>query len=192
MRKANKASDKAADYLKYKEALKTANKLIEKRKRIGLLILFGINTGLRYSDLSKIHDRDIERAIKNNNELILIEKKTGKKRIIYLNNIILEAYSKFPQVGYLFRSQKGSIFDISYINKVLKTLFKDAEYKNISTHSLRKTFARTLYDNAPDKEDALIRLNNILNHQKLSDTRIYLGITKEENNLLYKSFESFV
>lgn len=191
-KKGYKASDKAADYLVYLEAKETAERLIKQRKRIGLLIMFGINTGLRYSDLSKIHDRDIERARINNNELVLFEKKTGKKRIIYLNSHCLDAYNKFPQVGYLFRSQKGSVFDISYINKVLKKLFKFDESKNVSTHSLRKTFARTLYDNAPNKEDALVRLNGILNHSEIADTRIYLGITKEENNQLYKSFESFV
>lgn len=190
-KKGYKASDKAADYLVYLEAKETAERLIKQRKRIGLLIMFGINTGLRYSDLSKIHDRDIERARINNNELVLFEKKTGKKRIIYLNSLCLDAYDKFPKVGYLFRSQKGSVFDISYINKVLKKLFKFDESKNVSTHSLRKTFARTLYDNAPDKEDALVRLNGILNHAEISDTRIYLGITKEENNQLYKSLESF-
>lgn len=190
-KKAYKSSDKAADYLVYLEAKETAENLIKKGKRIGLLIMFGINVGLRYSDLSKLHDRDIEAARRNNNELVLFEKKTGKKRIIYLNSLCLDAYDKFPKVGYLFRSQKGSVFDISYINKVLKKLFKFDESKNVSTHSLRKTFARTLYDNAPDKEDALVRLNGILNHAEISDTRIYLGITKEENNQLYKSLESF-
>lgn len=106
-KKGYKASDKAADYLVYLEAKETAERLIKQRKRIGLLIMFGINTGLRYSDLSKIHDRDIERARINNNELVLFEKKTGKKRIIYLNSHCLDAYNKFPQVGYLFRSQKA-------------------------------------------------------------------------------------
>lgn len=188
----SKKAYQAADFLNYNDAMNVANDLIRKRKRIGLLILFGVNLGLRYSDLSKLHDRDIEAARKNNNELILFEIKTGKRRIIMLNDKVLEAYDKFPQVGYLFRSQKGSVFDISYINKVLKKLFKTNDSMNISSHSLRKTFARTIYNQAENKEDALIRLSNILNHRSIADTRIYLGITKEENNKIYKSLETLV
>ena len=88
-KKGRKISDKTSDYLNYLEAKHTAEELIKNNKRIGLLIMFGINTGLRYSDLSKLHDRDIEAARANNNELLLIEKKTKKKRIIYLNSLEL-------------------------------------------------------------------------------------------------------
>lgn len=176
----------ASDYLCRKIAFKKANDLIKDKSRLGLLILFGINTGLRYCDLSVLHDRDIKRAIENNNELVIIERKTNKKRVIYLNQMLIDNYNKYPKVGYLFLSNKRQVYDISNVNRRLKKIFKDEDNKNISTHSLRKTFARTYYDSAPNKEDALIRLSQMLNHSTLAMTRIYLGINKEEQNEIYK------
>lgn len=184
-----KGIDYTSDYLDYATALEVGQSLIGDEKRIGLLIVFGINTGLRYSDLSRIHDDDIRKALKNNNVMTLTEKKTKKKRSVYLNRICIEAWQQFPHIGYLFLSQKRSIFTLDYINRVLKPLFKTPVKQNISTHSLRKTFARTYYDNAHDKEDALIKLSDIFNHESIAITRRYLGLTKEEINAIYKHFE---
>lgn len=180
------------DYLCYKTAYKTAVELIHKNKRMGLLIMFGINTGLRYSDLVRLSDDDIKKAKDNNNELILIEKKTKKRRIIKLNSLTLESYDKFDKIGHLFISQKGSRFDISNVNRHLKKYFKTEKKQNISTHSLRKTFARTYYDNSEDKEHALIKLSEILNHSNIGYTRIYLGLTKEETNEVYDNLTKLI
>ena len=180
----------AADYLDYKEAYKIALELIAEQKRIGLLIMFGINCGLRYSDLIKLTDADIQKARANNNELILTEQKTKKRRCVYLNESVLNAYEKYPQIGNLFQSQKKSLYDISYINKQLKKLFKTDKKRNVSTHSLRKTFARTSYNLAQDKEHELIKLSELLNHSSTQMTRLYLGITKEEINDIYNNIQN--
>lgn len=187
-----KGKDHTSDFIDYKEAFKTAEELINQKHRMGLLIMIAINTGLRYSDLKVLHDRDIARALNNNNELVIIEQKTGKKRIVYLNKFVIDAYNKYPKIGPLFISQKRSVYDISQVNRVLKKLFRTREKWNISTHSLRKTFARTFYDNAEDKEDSLVMLSQIFNHETTAVTRRYLGITKEEKNAVYKHFESLI
>lgn len=187
-----KGIDYTSDYLDFETAYKKGYELIDKNKRLGLLIIFGINTGLRYSDLSRIHDKDIEHALNNNSVMTLTEKKTGKKRQVFLNQLCFDAYSKFPKIGYLFVSQKRSIFSIDYVNRELKKFFRTPIKRNVSTHSLRKTFARTYYENSHDKEDALIKLSDIFNHENTAITRRYLGLTKEEINAIYKHFEILV
>lgn len=187
-----KGSYTTTDYLDFQHVYKTADQLIKKNKRLGLLIMFGINTGLRYSDLSRLTDDHIEKAKKNNNELILNEVKTGKRRIIKLNKLVLNSYDRFDKIGPLFVSQKGNVFDISGVNKHLKKLFKDDKCKNVSTHSLRKTFSRTYYNNASDKEHALVKLSEILNHSSIGYTRVYLGIAKEETNEIYDNLVNLV
>lgn len=181
-----------SDYLDYKEAYLKGNELIEQRNRLGLLIIFGINLGLRYSDLSRLHDKDIQKAFDNNNVLVITEKKTKKKRAMKLNNIVIESYNKFPKIGYLFLSNQFKVYDISYVNKALKKHFRARTNLQVSTHSMRKTFGRTVYNSASNKEDALVKLSNILNHRDLSTTRIYLGIRQDEEAKIYQSFEQLI
>lgn len=185
-----------SDYLNYKEAYLKASELIEENNRLGLLIMFGINLGLRYCDLCRLHDEDLQKAFENDNILTITEKKNSTRkdtrRKIKLNNIVIESYNKFPKIGHLFLSNQFKIYDISYVNKALKKHFKDKPHLQISTHSMRKTFARTFYDSAENKEDALIKLSKIFNHKDISTTRLYLGITQQEEAEVYKSFENLI
>ena len=82
--------------------------------KYGLLFKFGLNTGLRISDILPIKANDIFNTnwcFKNH--LILKEKKTGKEKKIKLNNalrICIQSYVKNQKLSldnYLFHSQKG-------------------------------------------------------------------------------------
>lgn len=181
-----------SDYLDYEKAFKTALNLIKQHNRIGLYIMFQINTGLRYSDLKKLSDKDINEAIKNDNHLKIKEQKTKKEREILLNNYVLKCYEIFPKVGYLFKTQKGTVHTAQNLNQQLKKIFADEDKINISTHSLRKTFSRKFYDEAENKEDALVMLSDILNHSDTKITRRYLGITRDEISNIYKGFEGYI
>ena len=181
-----------SDYLNFEQAYKVANNLIKNNERIGLYIMFQINTGLRYSDLKGLTDEDIKRAELNGNHLRIIEKKTKKKREIFLNYYVLSAYKKFPQVGYLFRTQKGTAPTAQNLNQRLKKIFNESEFLNVSTHSLRKTFSRKYYDKADNKEEALIYLCDLLNHSTIKMTKVYLGIRREELSNIYKGFETYI
>ena len=56
---------------------------------------------------------------------------------------------------------------------------------NISSHTLRKTFGRRVYNNNNESEKALIYLSEMFNHTSLAVTRLYLGIRQEELNEIY-------
>jgi hypothetical protein len=61
--------------------------------------------------------------------------------------------------------------------------------KNISTHSLRKSGARFIWELNTKSDESLIKLSMVLNHSSTSITRRFLGITKEEIADIYEGFE---
>jgi len=186
--------NKTSDYLDFDKVLNKGLSLLNDRKkcRIGFYLIFSINTGLRISDVLNIKHKDLLE-----DSLIINEKKTQKQREIALNQVVKDSYSKlitilkeqgigFSQDDYIFMSQKGSTFRTQTINGVLKSIFKDKRLQ-ISSHSLRKAFARRVYENLNESEDALVLLSDIFRHSSISITRRYLGIRKETISNVYLS-----
>lgn len=175
-----------ADYLPWNEAMMLVKKLYrDGRYRDSMMVATGFMTGLRISDILRLTFADIL-----NNEILTInEKKTGKRREIPLS----KDYKKhvedcFKALGLsdstkpMFLSYQGSVITIQMVNKTLHGL-KDRynlSVDHFTSHSLRKTFARRIYDTATDREYALIKLGSVLGHSNVSITRRYLGIKREE------------
>ncbi|WP_035142817.1 tyrosine-type recombinase/integrase, partial [Schnuerera ultunensis] len=85
-----------------------------KDPKYGLLFKFGLNTGLRISDILPLRVKDVYNENGQFKEyLILEEQKTSKEKKIKLNNAIrknLDDYVSNQQLGqndYLFHSRKG-------------------------------------------------------------------------------------
>jgi len=184
--------NKTSDYINFDTALNTGKKLLndDKKCRIGFYIVFSINAGLRVSDVLNIRHIDL-----HGDELILNEKKTGKKRIITFNDNVKKAYSKLLEVlnnqgvkvndeDFIFVSQKNTTYKTQSINVILKQVFNSKKL-SISSHSLRKAWARRVYDNNNQTESSLVLLSDILNHSNIANTRRYLGIRKETIENVY-------
>lgn len=178
-----------SDFIEFDRALNEGFRLIrgeDHQKRIlGLYIVVSINLGLRIGDLLSLTWEQLRK-----DEVVLIEKKTGKKRVLPVNQHIRSAVNLFdPQAeGPIFISQKRSVYSIQSINVLLKEVFaREAKTLSISSHSLRKTFSVAVYRKLGETESALVYLSEILNHTSLKVTRIYLGIRKQEINNIYLS-----
>lgn len=200
-RQNRKGVSTSSDYINFDTAMRTGVKLLQddKKKIVGLYIIFSINTGLRVSDVLGISWRELLHPISKGNDAFIsvLESKTkdtkkeSKPRIIKLNDAILKALSSFDVIDAnldkkVFISQKNSVFSVQQLNRILKDVFsKESKEYNISTHSLRKTFGRQVYENNNQSEHALIKLSDIFQHSKLSITRLYLGIRQSEINDIY-------
>lgn len=149
----------------------------------GLLIICGCNFGLRIGDLLKLDWNDLK-----GDEFQLIESKTKKIRTIQINDNVKQATSHFKgsltfdKGGYPFISQKGSVYSIQQVNRLIKKVFKG---KRISSHSLRKSFGRRVWDANGRNDEALLYLSEIFNHSNTNVTRRYLGIREEEIKNIY-------
>lgn len=176
-----KGSHTTSDYIPFEKAESKANDLIRSNDILGLYIMVAINTGLRIGDILKLRFEDF-----NGSELILIEGKTKKRRIIALNDRLKESFNRFNGTGFIFVSQKGTVYARQSINRMLKKHF-DSKSINVSSHSLRKSFGRRVYENNNESEKALMKLSELFNHSTLAITRKYLGLRQEELNEVYLS-----
>lgn len=165
-----------------------------------LLFALGFYTGLRISDILRLTWGQISGV----RSFEVAEKKTGKVREIKVNEdlaaIIREAKTAVIRGGEIaadaapiFTSKKGraigSQLTVVGANIRIKQVLGDYGIKaqNPSSHTLRKTFARRVYDLNGQTEDALIVLSQILNHNGPAMTRKYIGITRERIADIYLS-----
>ena len=176
----------ASDYINFDTALNTGLRLLNepKKQKLGLYILTAIYTGLRTGDIQRLTWNDF-----NSDTLTIQEEKTGKFRTIQINENLKKAINKVGSgSGLIFVSQKKSVYTTQALNRMLKEAFsKQAKSENISTHSLRKTFGRRVYDMLNQSEHALTLLSDIFSHSNVQITRIYLGLKQEEFNSVYLS-----
>ena len=182
-----KYSTTTADYLVWSEAMNLIRKLAKDGNyKMSLLIAIGCFTGLRISDILALRWNQIL----NVDEFTVIEKKTSKQRTLRLNpqlqKHIQECYEQIKPIGVkapILVSQKGTIYTIQAINRILKDIKKKyrLKIKNFSCHSLRKTFGRQVYNmNSENSELTLIKLMELFNHSNVAITKRYLGLRQEE------------
>lgn len=158
----------------------------DKEYKFSLLIGMGAFTGLRISDILSIRWCDVL----DKEVLHLNEKKTDKHRSIKLNNelkeLIKESYQLMgnPPIDELvFVNKYGTKqINVQWVNVKLKELFEKYSIKttNPSTHCLRKSFGRKVWENNNYSEKSLVLLSEIFNHSSVQITKKYLGIKEEE------------
>ena len=151
-----------------------------KNENFGFYIVVAIHTGLRIGDILKLKRKNFEDGVYQ-----LREQKTGKAKTLPFNKKVLEYFNELRNKSEIvFRSNKGTTFCSQTINRKIKQTFQ-AKNKNYSSHSLRKSFGRKVYEMNNRSEDALVSLSEIYNHTDLRVTRTYLDITQEKLDSIY-------
>ncbi len=159
-------------------------KLRKQSQRDLLLFVFGINTGVRISDLLALKVMDVWDGEKVKEFLHIDEDDRG----YFINNAVkyeIENYLAkidFKMEDYLFKSKKD-----------LKPITRQQAYRiinhaakevgvigKVGTHTLRKTFGYHAYR----KGIAISILMSIYHHHSSAETLRYLGIDKNEENLI--------
>ncbi|MFF0825964.1 tyrosine-type recombinase/integrase [Brevibacillus sp. NPDC003359] len=139
-------------------------------------MVLGINTGLKISDLLRLKVSDM----KGKSHIILIEKKTGKRKRFLINDSLCKEVNKFivgkKNEDYLFASSKRPqpitrVRAYQIINGAARKIGLD----EIGTHTLRKTFGYHFYQRTKD----IATLQMIFNHSHPSITLRYIGITQD-------------
>lgn len=183
-----KNSYTTADYIEWDTAINLVHKLYKDGKyQMSLLIGCGIFFGLRISDTLQL----TWDMLLSEPTFVVIEKKTNKRREIKINSSFQEhirdcyrALHVKDEKEKCFKSPRGGVYSIQRINVLLKEIkqkYNLKSVKNFSSHSLRKSFGRHVYEMADtNAEMALALLSELYNHSNISTTKRYLGIRHEE------------
>ena len=186
-----------ASYIPWDSAMALVRRLYRDGDyRTSLLIGCGCFFGLRISDLLQLRWEQIL-----SDEFAVYEQKTGKRRVIKVNKGFQEhirdcheAMGVRDDSNPCFLNRFGSIITIQMVNRRFKEIKVKYQVKidNFSTHTLRKTWARQIWEveNAAGRGDmALLKLSELMNHSAPNITRIYIGLRQQELGAVYDSLE---
>ena len=184
-----KNSYTTSDCLQWDSATNLVRKLYrDKNYRISLLIGCGIFFGLRISDLLQL---TWAMLLSNDAKFTITEKKTSKRREVRINKEfqkhIKDCYTalniqNLNELCFLSGKGKNKVYSIQWINIILKELKSKYNLKidHFSTHSLRKTFGRKVFESSENAELALVKLMELFNHSSVTITKRYLGLRQQE------------
>lgn len=159
--------------------------------KFALLIATGSYIGLRISDLLQLKWNEIL----NQESFTIVEKKTGKTRKITLNPELQEMIQRlFTKMNveanqFMFVNRFGvKPISVQHVNTKLKEIFAKYGIKGqYSSHFMRKTLGRRVWEMNKYSDQALLLLSQLFNHSNVSTTKIYLGIREQEISNLYLS-----
>lgn len=160
----------------------------------GDLWRLGVNVALRISDLLaiKYSELDMERQ-----EFQLLERKTGKRRTVRLNQtalrIIQRRRQQQPNDIYLFQvhsNRTASLAPKPIGRTTVAKRFKEVGAMptvgvKLGTHSMRKSRGWAMYSDGMPIE----MIAKVLNHSSPVVTMTYLGITKADVLQTYSDYE---
>ena len=173
---------------------------VKPNKRNYLLIVCGLNTALRISDILKLRWKDVynESLLSFKSHIDVKEKKTGKKTTIFINDNLKEALASYLKEifekkenlcevmeQFIFLGQKSENKPISRIQafRIISSAAKKCLLsQKVSCHSLRKTFGYHMYQQTHDA----VTIKEILNHADISVTLRYIGINQDNKDKAIK------
>ena len=158
-----------------------------------LLVATGCYFGLRVKDLLNLHWSDVM----DKDEFNVTESKTGKRRLITLNvnvkEVLLHVYQSrkskrsFSDDDFLFVNRWNDKLTIQYVNRRLHEIFLKYNVRvgNGSSHTLRKTFGKRVWEMDNQSEKSLVYLSEIFSHSSINTTKRYIGIVQQNIENIY-------
>lgn len=177
------------DAVKSLDEVRDVARLLKKHKGdiYADLWVFGVNVGLRISDLLPL---TLEQA--KSGVLELKEGKTNKNRKITLNGTAIAIVNKrlvaTPDHTYLFQVEsnraKNKPLSRSAVSKAFAEIGEMVGVK-LGTHSMRKTLGWVMHSQGASIE----RVCKVLNHSHPAITMRYIGLTEADTQAAYSEFE---
>ncbi len=169
------------------------DKRLHLAQRNKTIFLMGLYTGFRISELLSLKIKDVFSFNKISDYCSLQKKNTKKKvagRITKLNDkakTILQNYFEYyrldlkdPDDALFFSSRDGRKLCSRRFQDVLAQCFHNLELNGkLGTHSLRKTFAKRVYDGV---DGSLLELKQALGHSNIDSTAKYVAFNNEKLN----------
>jgi integrase len=154
------------------------------------LIVLGIHTALRVSDLLRLTWEDVYDFAQGRvrESISVTEKKTGKTRIIALNKSAIRTLATYaaqaakPGRFLIENAATGRAISRIQAYRVVRAAAEALKLQGrVSCHSLRKTFGYHAWKSGVSPTVIM----EIYNHSSFAVTRRYLGVTQDDKNKAY-------
>ena len=153
----------------------------DQQPRLYFLIRLMASTGMRISEVLEIRAEDARRGYKD------VRSKGNKERRIYIPNRLNQELTQWlsqtgQQEGYLFRNHRGGQISPAGARYLLRfyALRYGIPVEHVHPHSFRHRFALNFIECHPN----LALLSDLLGHESIETTRIYLKQTRDEQREL--------
>jgi len=163
------------------------------------IIIMGLNTALRISDILKLTCNDVYDDGGVRDYITIKEQKTGKENRIFLNEelhqTLFEYYQPLTNTDmykngnpYLFPSPRNTNHSLSRYQtyRMICAAAEGAGLEgNISCHSLRKTFGYHAWKQGKDP----VVIMAIFNHSSFDITKRYLCIEQDDKDAVFRDIK---
>jgi len=150
------------------------------------VVLTALHTGMRRGEITELRWTDVD----FNNKIITIQdSKSGKKRMIPINDILHETLKVLPsrfKKGYVFPSPVRPEEPWRDFRWQFQKAVKQAEIKNLRFHDLRHTFASHLVMSGVD----VMTVKELLGHASLTMTLRYSHLAPDHRLRAIKTLDS--
>ena len=163
-------------YIEIIETIRNGFLKVRPNNEVATVLVLEANLGIRVGDVLNLTLKSI---VKDGNRyrLDIVEQKTGKERKF---TVLTEVYNYIRQycIDNDIKS-KDKIFTITsrQVQRILQKAVDYLGYEDISTHSFRKFYATEMYYN--NGNDYRL-VQELLQHESITTTEKYLGISREK------------
>ena len=133
-----------------------------------LLVQLDVKTGLRRAEIANLEARDVHAEF-----IVVRNGKGGKDRVIPLAPSIAQKLNQF--VKGMEPNEKVFKLMAPSISMKIKNFARKAGFEDFHAHSMRHKFATDLLERGAD----LKVVQELLGHENLSTTQVYLAVTSE-------------
>jgi len=195
--KSNKKTKGISDHCESQDLLNLAEELFSSSrhtdKTLGLVIYTGVVTGLRIGDILEMQSKNLDPEA-DGCHIKLIQRKGKVPFDKLISNRLDDMFGEYLSLNfikdepdkYIFVNKNtGKHFSTHWVNKRFANLKKELNWledKTFSTHSLRKTYAMTIYKYYGND---IVKARDALGHKSITTTQKYLNLDRKEKSLIH-------
>lgn len=150
-------------------------------RQLGMTFILQANLGLRIADVMKLKPVTFK-----NDKLEVIEKKTGKLQYRTINKNLKELIYEYAMENNIKSNDYLIKVTVRAIQKQLDIIVKYLGLNNISSHSFRKLFGVTVYNQTNGNIELL---KELFNHSNIATTQRYIKVSQKAINEVSESID---
>jgi len=146
-------------------------RVFRKNSQVALALQLQASLGLRIGDVLRLQMNNFQ-----NGRLETKETKTDKLQYREINRDVFDRIKDYAIENKLSQTSKLFDIDVRAVQKQLKLVTVFLGLNNISTHSFRKLFATTAYE---QNQSNIELVKELLNHSSIATTQRYIKVSQQ-------------